>query len=533
MEPISKVDLTSSKEPAGAKPSAPRLVAVIDIGSTSIRMGIAQIDGTGSVRPLESLQQAVSLGKDTFTKGAIEATTTDQCVGVLRSFREILQQYQITDEHQIRAVATSAVREATNRDAFLDRVYVASGFNVEVIDEAETNRITYLAVSRMLDSEPSLSRGDTLIIEVGGGNTEALLLRKGQVSYSHTYHLGSLRLREMLDDYEAPVVELPEIMEVHIDRAVRQIKQRLSVEGHTDLMALGGDIRFAVSHLVENWDKKALIRLPVSSLAKLTKEVLSYSADELVRRYHLAYPDAESLGPALLIYTRLAKAFRLRHMLVSTGTLRDGLIWEMATREAWSDEFRKHIVRSALEIGRKYQFDEPHASHVAALSKLLFDSLRKEHQLPSRFETLLTVAALLHDIGLFVSNRSHHKHSMYLVLNSDLFGLSARDLQMVALVTRYHRRALPRTTHEGYAGMDRQTRVGVSKLAAMLRVADALDSGHSQRIHNVSLHVESGVLRIEVRGAVGSLMLERYALLQKSEMFEQVYGMKVILQETS
>ena len=165
-------------------------------------------------------------------------------------------------------------------------------------------------------------------------------------------------------------------------------------------------------------------------------------------------------------------------MLVSTGTLRDGLMWEMATREAWSDEFRKHIIRSALEIGRKYQFDEPHASHVAALSKLLFDALRKEHQLPPRFETLLTVAALLHDIGLFVSNRSHHKHSMYLILNSDLFGLSARDLQLVALVARYHRRALPRTTHEGYTTLDRETRVAVSKLAAILRVADALDSGH-------------------------------------------------------
>ncbi len=532
MEPISKVDLTSTKEPLAAKP-APRLVAVIDIGSTSIRMGIAEIDSAGTVRPLESLQQAVSLGKDTFTKGAIEPTTTDECVGVLRSFREVLHQYNIADENQIRAVATSAVREATNRDVFLDRIYVATGFNVEVIDEAETNRITYLAVSRMLDSEASLSRGDTLVIEVGGGNTEALLLRKGQVSYSHTYHLGSLRLREMLDDHEAPVLQLPEIMEIHIDRAVRQIKQRLSVEGHTDLMVLGGDIRFAVSLLVENWDKKALIKLPVNALEKLTKEVLSYSADELVRRYHLPYPDAESLGPALLIYTRLAKAFHLKNLLVSTGTLRDGLMWEMATREAWSHEFRKHIVRSALEIGRKYQFDEAHANHVAALAKLLFDSLRKEHRLPPRFETLMTVAALLHDIGLFVSNRSHHKHSMYLVLNSDLFGLSARDLQVVALVTRYHRRALPRTTHDGYAGMDRQTRVAVSKLAAILRVADALDSGHSQRIRNVSFQVEPGALRIDVRGAVGSLMLERYSLQQKSEMFEQVYGMKVTLQETS
>jgi exopolyphosphatase/guanosine-5'-triphosphate,3'-diphosphate pyrophosphatase len=521
---------TARSKGAAALPAATRLIAVIDIGSSSIRMAIAEIHSDGKVRTIDSAQQAVSLGKDTFTKGQIQSEAVDECVSVLRSFRELLQQYGISDEGQIRAVATSAVREAANRDAFLDRIYVATGINVEVIDEAETNRITYLAVRGLIEGEPALRKGDTLIVEAGGGNTEAILLKKGQVTYSHTYHLGSLRLREMLENYGAPVLQLPEILEMYIDRAVDQVRRRLSLETATQMLALGGDIRFASSQLLPDWNKKQLTSLSVRSLGTLAKNVLSHSVDDLVRRYRLSYPDAETLGPALLIYVRLARAFNLKEILVGAGNLRDGLMWDMAAREAWTEDFRQQIVHSALQIGRKYNFDEGHARQVAKLSAQLFAALQSVHHLDSRYETILNVAALLHDIGLFVSNRSHHKHSMYLILNSDLFGLAPRDLNLVSLVARYHRRALPRPTHEMYAVLDRQSRVAVSKMAALLRIADALDSSHTQRIDDPTLAIESGVLMIKTK-ARPDLMLERYALRQKSQMFEQVFGMKVVLRE--
>jgi exopolyphosphatase/guanosine-5'-triphosphate,3'-diphosphate pyrophosphatase len=131
---------------------------------------------------------------------------------------------------------------------------------------------------------------------------------------------------------------------------------------------------------------------------------------------------------------------------------------------------------------------------------------------------------------LFVSNRSHHKHSMYLIMNSDLFGLGARDLTLVGLVARYHRRAFPRPTHEGYGTLDRQSRVAVSKMASILRLADALDSGHVQRIQDVELSVEPGAFVITVTDHA-NLMLERYALQQKGQMFEQVFGMKVVFRQ--
>lgn len=495
-------------------------------------MAVAEIQPDGRVRTIDSAQQAVSLGKDTFTIGEIQSEATDECVRVLRSFRELLQEYDIAEEGQIRAVATSAVREATNRDAFLDRIYVATGINVEVLDEAETNRITYLAVRGLIDTEPALKKGDTLVVEAGGGNTEAILLTKGQVTYSHTYHLGALRLREMLENYGAPTLQLPGILEMHIDRAVDQVRRRLSLDTADQMLALGGDIRFACSQLLPDWNKKQLATLTVRRLGALAKDILSHSVDDLVRRYKLSYPDAETLGPALLINVRLARAFGLKEILAGAGTLRDGLIWEMAANEAWTEDFRQQIIHSALQIGRKYNFDEPHARHVAKLSSSLFTSLQAVHRLGPRYQTILNVAALLHDIGLFVSNRSHHKHSMYLILNSDLFGLAPKDLNLVAMVARYHRRALPRPTHELYSALDRESRVAVSKMAALLRIADALDSGHVQRVSDPEFANEAGMLIVKTRPRP-DLVLEKYALQQKSQMFEQVFGMQVDLRESA
>ncbi len=154
-------------------------------------------------------------------------------------------------------------------------------------------------------------------------------------------------------------------------------------------------------------------------------------------------------------------------------------------RDVWTAEFRNQIIRSAINLGRKFSFDEKHARHVAMLSRKLFADLQEEHQLDQRMELLLYLASLLYEIGLFINVRSNHKHAMYLIRNSELFGLSRRDLLLVSLVARYHRRSSPQPEHEGYATLDRSDRVAVAKLAAILRIAIALDETRAQRITNI------------------------------------------------
>lgn len=523
--------MNQNRENLPRTPGIIRPVAVIDIGTTSIRMEIAEINEANGVRTLEKLSQAVSIGKDTFSRGMISKPIIEDCVRVLKSYRQLLREYQISSPDMVRVVATSAVREATNRLAFIDRVFIATGMQVESLDEADVIRLTYLAMEPYLKAAPSLAAARTLVVEVGGGSTELLVVRSGNVLYSRTYRLGSLRLREMLESFRATATKQRQFLETQIHKTVEQMCEEVANDGPLELVAMGGDVRFVASQLVPDWDPHTLARLPVPALEQFTRKMLSLTEDRIIQRYHLSVPDAETLGPALLSYCELAKAYGLDSILVTTGTLRDGLLKEMALKDSWTEEFSAQIIRSALDLGRKFEFDEPHARHVAELCKVLFQGLKSEHQLEPRFQIILYLAALLHEVGLFVSSRSFHKHSMYLIMHSELFGLNQRDVLLVALVARYHRRASPKPEHEGFAMLDRDRRVAVSKLAALLRVAVALDDSRSQRIHEISCEVERDRLVISVP-EVEDLSLEQLALRQSGSLFEETYGMQVLLRKT-
>ena len=515
---------------AQVRPHA-RPVAVIDIGTTSIRMAVAQIAPSGGVDTLDTLSRPVNLGKDTFTRGSISRETIESCVRVLLNYRRVLDEYEIRSREQVRVVATSAVREATNKGAFLDRIYIATGFRVEAIDDAEVNRLTFLGIQPILNRDPELGATRTLVVEVGGGSTEILLIQDENVVFSRTYRLGSVRLRKTLETYRVPAADVRQIIEHDIRRIVDQMRRDVPGDESIQILALGGEIRFAASRLLPDWKEGAIGKLSVASLERLTQETLESTVEEVVRDYNLTFPEAETLGPTLLACVLLTRAYRKRHVLIARTTLRSGLLMEMAVGGAWTESFRRQILRSAIEIGRKFEFNEEHARRVAALAGILFRELQEDHGLEPKYALLLEVAALLHNVGHFINSKSHHKHSMYLIRNVDLFGLGEEDLLRVALVARYHRRATPRTTHEFYGTLDADGRVTVAKLSAILRVADALARSESSRTPEIVCRRENGRFEISLP-SVEDLSLEELALKQKGSMFQDVYGMQVVLRRT-
>ena len=517
------------KTEGGALVSRP--VAVIDVGTTAIRMQLAEILENGDTRPLDALQQAVPLGKDRFTRGRLQQSTIQQCVDILRGYHRVMQEYGITRPGQILAVATSAVREALNRDTLLDRIYTATGIDVRVIDEAEENRLTYLAFQSLAAGQPELKSGDVLVVEIGGGSTEVVFVQQGRVTFADMYRLGALRMRESLETYRAPSARVRSMLTQHIERTVEQIRRSLPPMQGLRLMAMSGDARFAAAQLGADWKHAPLVRLDLKPFAALVDKVLPLSTDRLVRRYQLPYQDAETAGPALLAYLLLARAFKVEQLLVPRTSLRDGLLRDMTVRDLWSGAFAGEVLDAARALAQKYHVDEAHAGHVMALGTRLFAELQPEHRMGPRHLILLQTAALLHEIGSFVSNRSHHKHSQYLIAHSDLFGLTHEDIAVVALVARYHRRAVPNPlTHPDYAALDRDNRIAVSKMAALLRVADALDRNHLQQVRDIACTRDQGQFVISVAG-VEDLTIERLAVRDKGNLFEEMYGMIVNLRE--
>ncbi|MEZ6128223.1 MAG: exopolyphosphatase [Planctomycetaceae bacterium] len=506
-------------------------MAVIEVGTSAIRMAIGETDGVSGVRMLEQLVRGVSLGKDTFTRREIRRDTLLQCVDVLKSYRRKLEEYHCTNPQHIRVVATSAVREAVNRMAFLDRIYTSTGFVVEPIDDAEIARVTYLGIRPVLEHEPELRDAMTLLMEVGGGNTEVLLLRGRNIIHSQSYRLGSLRLQQMIRQYHAARDQAVSIMHGQIDRTLEQLRDVVPQHGEIELLALGGDVRFAARHLQLDVADADVLRVPLPRLQRLTTELSQLTVEQIMRRHHMELSQAETLVPALLAYVRMARMLNTDHLLVTGFNLRDALLQGMLQRSDWSDDFREQIIRSAEELARRFQVDLDHSQHVAELSEQIFRALKPEHHMDVRCETILYVGALLHEAGLFVSTPSYHKHSFYLISNSEIFGLNSLDHKLVALVARYHRRAAPKPTHEAFAQLDRDSRVILSRLAGILRIAIALAQSRTQRIRQMDCVVEKNRLVIRARGRTGDLSMEQLELRQNAGMFQDVFGLSVLLRE--
>jgi len=321
-----------------ATPDA-RPVAVIDIGASAIRMRIAEIGPNGEVHNLDSLQQALRLGKDTFSTGRIQASTIEDCIKVLLGFRRVMTEYGITRDDQIRAVATSAVREAENRYAFVDRIYMSTQINIEVIEGAEENRLTYIAVQDVLKQDDLLKDADAIIVDVGGGSTELVLVQKGSVTFANSYRLGSLRMRETLETFRAPAERVRTILDQHIHRVVDQLYRNVPVDKVKYLVAISGDAQFAASMLSPKWAEARISSVNVKTFSSLTEQLIPIPVDDLVRQYRIPYQEAETVGPALLAYSHLAHVFHVKQILVPKTSLREGLLREIAAGGTWTEEF--------------------------------------------------------------------------------------------------------------------------------------------------------------------------------------------------
>ncbi len=520
------------KPPVGTPPAAPepvRPVAVLDMGASAIRMVIAEVKPGEPTQTLEEASRGVLLGKDTFTHGRIGAATIEATLKALEGFRRIMDSYGVV---RYRAVATSAVREAGNRETFLDRVQLRTGIDVEIIDGSEENRLTYMAVRETLRDHEALTAGDAVLVEVGGGSADISFLRKGEPIHSGTYALGSIRMRQSIASWHGSHEQRVRLLRRHIHNVVEDIRHEMPLREAKHLIALGGDMRFAVGRILGEDSDTAAATLTRDAFLAFCDEVVANDVEQLVEKYRLPQADAETMVPALLAYRELLLETTADRIVVPDASLRVGLILDIARSEEGRgiEDFSKQVLASAAALGEKYRYDAAHAKQVAFLATRLFDELKAEHGLGPRDRLFLEVAALLHDIGIYVSLRGHHKHAQYLLSVSEIFGLSRDDMAIVSNVARYHRRATPQKSHLLYMALDRDARVLVNKLSAILRTANALDADHLQKVKDVKILSEEGSWVLEVEGA-GDLTMERLASLSRSDFLTEVFGQRITFRE--
>ncbi len=517
----------SRSKPAPAAASAGP-VGIIDIGSSAIRLLIAEITRPGEWRVLDQAERPVALGRDVFASGKISRRSISQALQILAGCREVMAGYGV---ERVRAIGTSALREAFNRDTFLDRVKLRTGLQVEIIDGLETNHLTYLAVLHALhDFRPSLKRTNSLIIEVGGGSTEIMILERGHMAAAHTLRLGTVRVQMQVQDRTGYGQVLESYQRENIRSTLGVLDLETPLQRIRQFVAVGGDARLAAQHAGKPAGNRCAI-IQRADFRRFIDVLESKSLDETVNDLHLPYSEAEGLLPALLVYLFFLERTRAEAMVVPQVSIRDGALRALSSGDhvQFQEEFRSQDLASARSLGRKYHFDEAHGDHVRTLALKLFDDLTSEHGLGERQRLLLETAALLHDIGVYVNPSAHHKHGEYLVANAEIFGLRREEIEVVATVIRYHRKAMPKVYHERFTALPPEDRVVVLKLAAILRVADAMDRGHNGHVRDLALEKRDTELVLHAVRHGGSLSLEQTSVTGKADLFEEVFGLKVVL----
>lgn len=519
--------MNAAESVAESAPQGKRTVAVIEIGSTGIRLLVGELDGSGGWKILDRAGKPVPLGRDVFMTGKVSLDSASLCLDILRGFREAISGWGI-EVSAATCIATSALREARNRETFIDRIRLQTGFRVETVEGIEEIRLMHLALQwAVRERRSELARSNTMVIEVGGGSTEIMLLRRNKVAASHSLGVGTVRIQQQVESSMGSSRYLMRFLEESITTASERLSSELKLESVKSFVCIGSDARIAAD-MAGRRSSESYSTISRAAFTAFVEGIRGKTADELVEKLHIAYSEAEGMISGLLIVSLFLERTTAEEVIVPDVSIREGVLISMASGSADRDEFDSQVIAGAVALGRRYLFDEAHGMHVAKQALKLFDELEAEHGLGRRARLILEAAGILHDIGAFIKTSGHHKHSEYILANSELFGIMQADRAVLANVVRYHRKQSPQSTHVNFMGLEPELRLEVMKLSAILRVADALDRGHTQKV-DID-RVERTETRLMIRMSVpADLSLERFSLAEKANMFEDVFGLKVTL----
>lgn len=501
----------------------PLRVAGIDIGSNAVRFIAAEFSASDRFRQLESKRVPVRLGTGVFRDGRLEPKAMSAALRALAFFRRRLQDLRIT---HYRAIATSAVRESENRWEFLRLAEERLKLSVDVISGSEEARLVVQAVKAV---QP-LGNRPWLIMNLGGGSLELCLADQDQIHWSESHTLGTVRLLEELDASHQAPQDLQRLVMAYLQTLRTALsKSRRTLAG---IVATGGN-----SEELARLAKAPLLRpgvrvLTLSAIGAVTRRLAQLTAEQRVRLLDLRPDRADVILPAALVHEHICRLGGKRRLLVSDWGTKEGLLLDVVARlqpdERHDLEQEQKLYHAALGLGRHYRIDEPHCRQVTRLALSLFEQLQGVHQLPRGDYRLLLAAGLLHDVGSFVSYKKHHKHSLYLILQSELPGCTEEDMLIIANVARYHRKSHPQLRHEYFARLSPAGQRRVAILASLLRLADSLDRDHTQSVRAVAARVEKNTLRLGLKG--GRIKpLEIWALKRKAQLFTDLFGCAVLL----
>ncbi len=506
----------------------PRLAA-IDIGTNSFHLIIVEVDAnTGKFNILGREKESVRLGSGSTDMKHLGKDAMNRGIEALKKFAALAE----AAEAQVRAIATSAVREAMNQHEFIMRARLEAGIRIEVASGIEEARYIYLGI---LQSVPVFDKR-ILMIDIGGGSTEFLIGHGRDIAYDNSLKLGAIRLTERFfggKDTDAKSVKacrqyIKGFM-TSVTRGSKQHKYDIAVGSSGTIMNLANII-----NIKRGGEADARLNNFIFS-----KDELYSAVDDIIEagtiKQKLKIPGldparADIITAGAILLEQIFKELKIKEMMISEYALREGIILDTIEKEFMlkdKDHLGNIRYNSVMHIADNFRIEKEHSAHVTGLALKIFDLTKKLHKLGQAEREYLEAATILHEVGGFVSHSQHHRHSYYIIRNAEMLGFTENEKEIVANIARYHRKSHPKLKHPDYAKLSSDDQLVISKLAAILRVADGLDRSHTSSIKNIECEIDDKEVTFILQGDEANMELEVWGATSRKQLFEEVFGIEV------
>ncbi|MCX6158816.1 MAG: Ppx/GppA phosphatase family protein [Ignavibacteriota bacterium] len=508
-----------------------KILAAIDIGTNSFHLVTAKVNDKGIVKILSKDKEVVRLGKSSSDMKYISPDAMERAVSTLKRFKIICDSFNA----EIRAVATSATREALNRDEFINKVSERTGINIEVVSGFEEARLIYLGILQAIN----VYDNRILLVDIGGGSTEFLVGEKGQVHYANSIKLGAVRLTEKFFNEGKFRKENIENARLHVRSLINPIVRHIKEQKYDFVVGTSGTITTLGSMVYSKNAGEEFsefnfnnFKYTDTELSGIVKEILgSDNVQQIKLLDGLDSQRADIISAGAIILEQIVKEIGIKDITLSSYALREGILFDTIDKEhntLLSGDMKNIRYRSVINLAKHCGYDETHTVKVLNIANKIFDSLIEKYDLTEKDRDVLEAATILHDIGHSISHAQHHRHSYYLIKNSELLGFNNEEIEMIANVARYHRKSHPKVKHLEFNKLPEQNKRKVKMLSGILRIADGLDRGHSAVVKDVQISIRDRVYEIKIVTNTDPT-LEVWGANMRKELFEESFGYTIFI----
>lgn len=502
----------------------------IDVGTNSIHLVMVEVSPEGDFRILGRDKEMVQLGRGGFVEHVLTERAMEDGLACLTRFTKLAR---LKGVGRLRAVATSAVREARNGGDFVQLVRRTLGLELHVLSTEEEARLIYLAVRHAVN----LGNEDHLVVDVGGGSVEVIVGNANRPEALYSAKLGALRLSELYLKKDPPTLDEIKALRRHVESILAPLENLIRRRKFERCIATSGTFEHLATICARRRgtgesDRTDVLHVDRAEIKALLSDLIGATREELLKVPGMEARRAGTILPAATTLMALARMFDISQFEYCDMALREGIIIDhIASRRAhflaratWPDPRTRSVVQLAERCG----YNRAHSEQVQRLALSLFGQLSALHHLDDRYRELLSYACLLHDVGYMISHQGHHKHSYYLIRNGGLQGFTEQDVEIIANIARYHRKAWPRKSHYSYNQLDREGREAVRKLIPIIRLANALDRTHYSVVDALDCRLKDDRVEVIVNSSK-DMELEMWTARRQCPWFEREYGIDVVV----